>query len=71
METDDRSLGIAIEVKYARGGRYEDLDEGVELALRQIETHHYDEKLREEGIKKVLKYGIACYKKRCRVALGE
>ncbi len=71
VETDDRSLGIAIEVKYARGARDEDLDEGVKLALKQIETHHYDEKLREDGVKKVLKYGIACYKKWCRVAVGD
>ena len=68
VETEDDDLGIVIEVKYARDG---DLEKGVELALRQIEERHYDEKLLDDGIRKVLKYGIACYKKRCRVALKE
>ena len=68
IETEDDDVGIVIEVKYARDG---DLDQGVELALRQIEERRYDEKLRDDGVEKVLKYGIACYKKRCRVALRE
>ena len=68
IETEDDDLGIVIEVKYARDG---DLDKGAELALRQIEERRYDEKLRDDGVEKVLKYGIACYKKRCRVTLGE
>ncbi len=67
IETEDDELGIVIEVKYARDG---DLDKGAELALCQIEERHYEEKLLDDGIEKVLKYGIACYKKRCRVALG-
>ena len=68
MEAEDGSLGIVIEVKYARD---EDLDEGVELALKQIEKQRYDEKLRDDGIEKILKYGIACYRKQCKVAIGE
>ncbi len=67
VEAEDGSIGIVIEVKYAQDGN---LDRGVELALQQIETRRYDEKLRDDGIEKLLKYGIACYKKRCRVALG-
>ena len=27
---------------------------------------HYEKKLLEEGINTILKYGIACYKKRCK-----
>ena len=68
VETEDGSLGIIIEVKYAQNG---DLDQGVELALEQIGKRRYDEKLRDDGIGKVLKYGIACYKKRCKAVLGE
>ena len=68
VEAEDGSLGIVIEVKYARD---EDLDEGVELALKQIEKQRYDEKLRDDGIEKILKYGIACYRKQCKVAIGE
>ena len=47
------------------------VDKGVELALEQIGKRRYDEKLRDDGIGKVLKYGIACYKKRCKAVLGE
>ena len=68
IETEDDDVGIVIEVKYARNGN---LDEGAEQALRQIEQRHYDEKLRDDGIEKVLKYGIACYRKRCRIAMAD
>ncbi len=68
IETEDDDLGIVIEVKYARDG---DLDKGVQMALRQIAERHYDEKLLDDGVAKVLRYGVACYKKRCKVALGD
>ncbi len=68
IEPKEGSPGIIIEVKYAHDG---DLEKGAELALEQIEKRRYDEKLRENGVEKVLKYGIACYKKRCRVVLKE
>ena len=61
-------LGIVIEVKYAHDG---DLEKGVEQAIRQIHERHYDAGLHGDGIGKVLKYGIACYRKRCRVKLAE
>ncbi len=67
IETEDDDVGIVIEVKYVRDG---DLDKGAELALSQIEERHYEEKLLNDGIEKVLKYGIACYRKRCKVVLG-
>lgn len=66
-ETEDGSLGIVVEVKYARDG---DLDQGVRLALEQIEKRRYDERLRENGLGKILKYAIACYKKKCSVLLA-
>ena len=66
VEIEDEELGIIIEVKYAREG---DLKAGCAEALRQIEEKSYEEVLREDGVEKVLKYGIACYKKRCKVVL--
>lgn len=36
-------------------------------ALEQIELTRYAEAFENEGITNILKYGIACYKKRCRV----
>lgn len=68
IETEDDSLGIVIEVKYARDGN---LENGVQKALAQIEDKHYAERLYDDGVENVLKYGVACYKKRCRVALAE
>ena len=51
-------------MKYAERGEFEAVCRG---ALEQIEQHDYAEKLRGEGCQKILKYGIACYKKECRV----
>ncbi|MCH4280219.1 ATP-binding protein [Mediterraneibacter sp. NSJ-151] len=42
-----------------------------ERALQQIEEKKYDEELRENGVNKILKYGIACYMKRCKVKQAE
>ncbi len=60
--------GIVIEVKYSQNA---DLKSAVQDALRQIEERRYAEKLQDDGIGRVLKYGIACYKKRCRVAFAD
>ena len=65
---DEEELGIVIEVKYAQSGK---LEEGCRDALKQIEANRYEEALREEGAEHILKYGIACYKKRCRVVLAD
>lgn len=65
IETED-DIGIIIEVKYAHDGN---LDAGCEEALKQIEDTRYEDELREEGMQKILKYGIACYMKRCKVAV--
>ncbi len=66
-EPDTGDMGIIIEVKYAHDG---DLDAACREALKQIEHTGYEEDLEDDGIEKILKYGIACYKKRCRVALA-
>lgn len=66
IEIDDEEIGIIIEVKYAHDTN---LEAGCQEALRQIEKNNYAEQLREEGMKTILKYGIACYKKRCRVEI--
>ena len=63
---EDGETGVVIEVKYAENG---DLDAGCREALKQIEDKRYEEVLRDEGTEHILKYGIACYKKRCKVML--
>lgn len=64
IETQDMEKGIIIETKYAEDG---DLQKACEKALAQIENNHYEEELKDEGIEDILKYGIAFYKKRCKV----
>lgn len=68
VEIDSEETGIAIEMKYAENG---DMDAGCREALKQIDERRYTELLEEDGMTKILKYGIACYKKKCRVMLGE
>lgn len=68
IETENSETAILIEVKYAGDGN---LDVACERALNQVEERKYDEELRENGVDKILKYGIACYMKRCKVKLAE
>lgn len=68
VETENSETVILIEVKYANDGN---LDQACEQALQQIEEKKYDEELRENGVDKILKYGIACYMKRCKVKLAD
>ena len=60
--------GCVIEVKYAEDGTF---DTAVCEAMEQIETHEYTELLRREGMEAIHKYGLACYRKTCRVAYGK
>ena len=64
IEIEDEGIGIIIEVKYAEKSRMEAV---CREALRQIESTGYAEQLREDDCTTILKYGIACYKKQCRV----
>lgn len=64
IETDDTAMGIVIEMKYAEDGN---LQKAAEKALKQIELKQYEEALYDEGIEQILRYGIACYKKRCKI----
>ena len=68
VETENSEIVILIEVKYAIDGN---LDQACERALQQIEEKKYDEELRENGVDKILKYGIACYRKHCKVKQAE
>lgn len=67
-EPDTGDMGIIIEVKYAHDGN---LDGACREALKQIEYTKYEDDLEDDGVENILKYGIACYKKRCRVMLAQ
>ena len=69
IEAEQARTGIVIEVKYAEN--IKTLDKACEKALKQIKEKNYDQKLEEEGYETILNYGIACYKKRCRVLMDE
>ncbi|MDE7009209.1 MAG: ATP-binding protein [Lachnospiraceae bacterium] len=67
VEVEDKEIGIVIELKYAEKAAF---DEGCREALWQINNRNYEELLLDDGMTMVRKYGIACYKKRCRVISG-
>ena len=67
VEVEDKELGIIIELKYAEKAAF---DEGCREALKQIEDRGYEEALIDDGMKVIRRYGIACYKKRCKVVSG-
>lgn len=66
IQIEDEDIGIIIEVKYAEDGN---LEEECQRAMKQIIDTRYVEALKQEGVHTILKYGIACYKKTCKVAL--
>ena len=66
IEIPQKRIGIVIEMKYAEQGRF---DQACEVALKQIREKRYEEKLIEDGMKRVLAYGIACYRKECEVKM--
>lgn len=68
VETDDGETGIILELKYAEDGK---MDVCCQEALEQIDVKHYEEELLDEGLTHILKYGIAFYKKRCRVMVAD
>ena len=64
IRNDDQELGIIIEVKYAEKRQMEEV---CREAITQIEKNRYTEELEKEGCHTILKYGIACCRKECRV----
>ena len=58
-------VGCIIEVKYAEEGAF---NKACIEAMQQIEEGEYTLLLKQEGIKIIHKFGIACYKKSCMVA---
>lgn len=66
IQIEDADIGIVIEVKYADDGN---LEKECAKAMKQIIDTRYVEALEQEGVHTILKYGIACYKKQCKVVL--
>lgn len=64
VEIEEKDLGIVVELKYSEDSN---LEAGCRQALRQIEEKNYTEELKALGLNHILKFGIACCKKRCKV----
>lgn len=64
IKIPDDEIGMIIEVKY---GEDADMKKGCADALAQIERMNYSEILEDDEVQTIYKYGIACYKKRCKI----
>lgn len=64
IEVPQSRTGIVIELKYAENG---DMAAACQKALNQIEEKKYTARLKEDGMRSIIQYGIACYKKDCEV----
>ncbi|MCD7834060.1 MAG: ATP-binding protein, partial [Lachnospiraceae bacterium] len=64
VEIAKESIGMIIEFKYADNAR---LTEGCKDAVAQIERMDYTRELKLQGYHTIYKYGIACFKKKCKV----
>ena len=64
IKSIEKRIGVILEMKYAEN---EKLDAYCDEALEQINEKKYEQALVDEGMNTIRKYGIACYKKRCKV----
>ena len=60
IEIPKGRTGVVVEMKYAEDG---DLKRACTEALQQIEEKDYMARLKQDGMRQFIKYGIACYKK--------
>lgn len=66
IRTPER-IGVVIELKYAEHGN---LEKGCEEALCQIKEKQYAASLKRDGMEEVTAYGVAFFKKNCKVVLA-
>lgn len=64
LEIPDKKIGCVFEMKYAQDGN---LEKSCDIALKQIENKNYTEILKENGMNQIYQYGVACYKKDCKI----
>lgn len=68
IRIEDKGIGMILEIKYAENAHY---SAECENAMKQIEDVGYAAELKDVGIRKIFKYGIACYQKKCKVMFEE
>lgn len=64
----EKRAGCVFEIKYAEGGKF---DETCRKAMQQIKTKKYSDILKQEGMGKIYLYGIAFYRKFCKVVFEQ
>ena len=64
VKIENEDVGIIIEVKYADHGSF---DSACKEALEQIAAQEYGAGFKEDGEYTIFKYGIGCFKKKCKV----
>lgn len=68
---EERNPGIIMELMWKKALSTEELDRLAEDALVQIEDMRYDSEMKEEGIKEILKFGIAFTGKKVCIKTGK
>ena len=68
VEIEKEDIGMIIEFKYAENAA---LDKGCRDAMEQIERMDYTSELKHQGYGIIYKYGIACFKKKCKVIVQQ
>ena len=64
IKIPDDEIGMIIKVKY---GEDADMDKGCADVLAQIERMNYSAILEDDEVQTIYKFGVACYKKRCKI----
>ncbi len=64
LTVPQEKVGCIIEVKYAENGTF---DSACQKALKQIDHDGYVSACKQEGMETIYKFGIACYKKKCKI----
>ncbi len=68
IEIPDENTGIVIELKYSES---RNMEAACQKALEQIEEKNYAERLMEDDMDTIFKYGIACRRNACIVRMAE
>ncbi len=68
IEIPDENTGIVIELKYSES---RNMEAACQKALEQIEEKKYAERLMEDDMDTIFKYGIACRRNACMVRMAE
>jgi hypothetical protein len=67
IEVPESRTGVVIELKYAEADK---LEAGCAEALSQMDEKQYSAHLLSDGMQTIVRYGIACFRKHCKVVRG-